>query len=69
MNFFSSLNCETYDTYKFKVNFPVQLIQKLVQDYDVIFICSLLKNELSVFMTQNTSKDNVLTKFYSGLVS
>jgi hypothetical protein len=46
MEFFSLLNCEKFDIYRFKATFPEQLIKKLVQVYDGIFDCALLKNEV-----------------------
>jgi hypothetical protein len=56
-------------TYKFKATFPEQLIRNVVQVYDVIFECSLLKNELTVLYSsevfQGKSPYEILQWFHS----
>jgi hypothetical protein len=48
MDFFGLLNCEKFDVYKLKSNFPDHLISKLIRVYEGEFDTALLKNELMV---------------------
>lgn len=48
MEFFALLNCEKFDVYKLKSNFPDHLISKLIRVYEGEFDTGLLKNELMV---------------------
>ena len=48
LEFFGLLNCEKFDVYKLKSNFPDHLISKLITVYEGEFDTGLLKNELMV---------------------
>lgn len=48
MEFFGLLNCEKFDVYKLKSNFPDHLISKLIRVCEGEFDAALLKNELMV---------------------
>jgi hypothetical protein len=39
---------ELYEIFIFKATFPEELTRKEVQAYDVLFVCALLKDELTL---------------------